>query len=122
MMKPQKRAPTSETYALIAKAMKTGKQVVCLYDGHPREVSPVLLGHTKSEEKALVFQFGGQSRSRLPDWKCFFLAKVSEVQLRDGPLPGTSRHLKRQSCVVDVDLDINPESPYRPRRRLEDVP
>lgn len=117
----RKKPAQSATYRLIAKAMKTGKQVLCLYDGHEREVSPILLGHTKGEEKALVFQFGGQSQSRLPDWKCFFLAKASEVRLRDGSLHAGSRHLKRQSCVEDVDLDINPASPYEPRRRLSDV-
>jgi hypothetical protein len=121
-MTATKKARQSKTYALFAKAMKTGRQVLCLYDDLPREVSPVILGHTKGEEKALVFQFGGQSLSRLPDWKCFFLAKVSEASLLDEPLHTGSRHLKRQSCVEDVDLDINPQSPYQPRRRLSDVP
>ncbi|MGE0240666.1 MAG: hypothetical protein AB7S59_18255 [Parvibaculaceae bacterium] len=120
----RKKTPskTSPTYRLFARAMKAGQQVLCLYDGHARQVSPVILGHSKGEEKVLVFQTaGGSSGSRLPAWKCFFVAKVSEAIARDGPVRSGSSHLTRQVCVEDVDLDINPESPYRPRRTLEDV-
>ena len=117
----QKKAARSATYALFAQAMRKGQQVLCLYDGHARELCPILLGHSKGEEVALVYQFAGASRSRLPDWKCLRLAKASAVRLRDGPLYKGSSHQRAQSCVEVVDLDINPESPYRPRRRLGDV-
>jgi len=117
----QKKTAQSETYVLFAKAMRTGKQVLCLYDGHHRELCPILLGHSKGAEVALAYQFAGKSSSRLPDWKCLRLAKASDVQLRDGPLYKGSSHLRAQSCVEVVDLDINPKSPYRPRRRLSDL-
>jgi hypothetical protein len=112
----------SAVYELFIEAMRSGKQVVCFYDGHAREICPVILGHTDGEEKALVYQFAGaSSKSRVPDWKCFVLAKVSKVRLRDGPLLGDARHVKGQSCVKDVDVDINPNSPYEPRRQLKEV-
>jgi len=109
----------SETYALFEQAMRTRKQVVCVYGGYRRELCPIILGHTRGHEKALTFQFSGGSGSGLPpggEWRCLALAEVSDVALRDGPWFAGSRHNERQRCVEIVDLDVNPESPYRPRR------
>jgi hypothetical protein len=111
----------SPAYALFARAMRERKQVVCLYDGWRRELCPIILGHTDGAEKALTFQFGGETGSRLRpggDWRCLFLDRVTGVELRDGPFHAGDRHQVRQSCVAEVDLDVNPESPYRPKRRL----
>lgn len=112
----------SSTYELFAEAMLSGKQVLCSYDGYPRELCPIILGHAKGEEKALVFQFAGKSSKGLPpkgSWKCLFLAKVRDVELHEGPLRSGSSHQQPQGCVEDVDLDVNPSSPYHPRRRLD---
>jgi hypothetical protein len=84
-------------------------------------VCPVILGHTGGEEKALVFQVGGTSSHRLPpkgEWRCFHLSVVADVELHDGPWRAGSSHQSSQHCVEDVDLDVNPDSPYSPRRRL----
>lgn len=111
----------STTYELFARAMAERKQILCSYDGHPRALCPIVLGHSKGEETALVYQFAGGSGSRLPpggDWKCLRLAKVRDVRLRDGPWHAGTSHRRRQSCVETVDLDVNPASPYAPRRRL----
>lgn len=111
----------SSTYQLFAQAMAGRKQVLCTYDGYPREVCPVILGHSKGREAALVYQFAGGSRSGLPkggQWKCFSLSKASGVRLRDGPWRAGSSHRRPQSCVEIVDLDVNPDSPYDPLRRF----
>jgi hypothetical protein len=108
-------------YRLFAEAMAERKQILCTYDGHRRELCPIILGHSQGQEKALTFQFGGESSKGLPpggEWKCLFLAKVSDVQLRDGPWRAGDRHQQRQTCVEIVDLDVNPASPYNPKRRL----
>jgi hypothetical protein len=112
----------SPTYALFAKAMAERKQILCSYDGHPRELCAVILGHTKGEEVALTYQFGGQSKSGLKpggQWKCLTLAKVFAARLRDGPWHAGTQHRSHQTCVEIVDFDVNPESPYRPQRRLD---
>jgi hypothetical protein len=109
----------SRSYELFATALLERKQVVCLYDGYRRELCPVILGHTKGEEAALVYQFAGGSGSGLPpggSWKCLRLAKASAVQLREGPWIAGDSHQRAQACVEDVDLDVNPASPYNPRR------
>ena len=64
----------SETYALFLRAMRERQQITCIYQGHRRELCPVLLGRTGLEEKSLIFQFGGTT-SRGPvnprdGWKC----------------------------------------------------
>jgi hypothetical protein len=111
----------SSTYDLFVQAMAERKQILCSYGGYHRELCPVILGSSRGEEKALTYQFGGQSESGLPPggaWKCLFLAKVSNVELRDGPWYAGDSHTQRQRCVDIVDLDVNPASPYNPRRRL----
>ncbi len=111
----------SSTYKLLTEAMAKRKQVVCVYDGYPRAICPIILGHNKGEEVALVFQFAGGSRSGLPargQWKCLRLAKMQNVSLRDGRWHAGPKHRQQQTCVEDVDLDINPQSPYQPRHRI----
>jgi hypothetical protein len=100
------------------------KQVLCLYDGCCRELCPIILGHSKGKEKALTYQFGGQSRSGLPpggEWRCLWLDRVSNVELRDGLWHTGKAHKQPQGCVDVVDLDVNPLSPYNPARRLQQL-
>jgi hypothetical protein len=117
-----KRSKRSDNYALFEKAMRRRKPIFCMYGGYPRELCPIILGHSqRGEERALTFQFGGKSSSRLPrggEWRCLSLSKVSSAELRDGPWIVDSRHTQPQGCVEIVDLDVNPESPYQPRRSL----
>lgn len=110
----------STTYDLFAQALLERKQITCLYDGYRRELCPLILGHCKGQEAALVYQFGGESQRGLPAGgqpKCLRLAKASDVRLRVGPWFDCDSHRRAQSCVDDVDLDVNPASPYNPRRR-----
>lgn len=110
----------SHTYELFAEAMAAKKPLVCMYQGHPRALCPIILGHTGGAEKALTWQFGG-SGSRGPvrgQWKCLSLDEVSNTEIIDGPWRSGEQHSQRQSCVRDVDLDVNPDSPYRPKRSV----
>jgi hypothetical protein len=111
----------SETYELIARAMAERRQVLCLYKGYPRALCPAILGHTKGRERTLAYQFAGESSSGLPaggEWKCFQVVEMTNVELRDGKWYSGARHRERQTCVEVVDLDVNPDSPYQPRRAL----
>jgi hypothetical protein len=115
----------SQTYELIARAMAERQQVLCLYQGYPRALCPAILGHTKGQERTLAYQFAGQSSSGLPsggEWKCFQVTEMRNVELRDGEWYGGAQHSARQTCVEVVDLDVNPSSPYRPRRKLPHPP
>jgi hypothetical protein len=111
----------SQTYRLLVQAMTQRKQVLCFYNGFPRAVCPIILGHTKGKERVLAFQFDGGSSEGLPpggEWKCLELAKMSHVELQQGPWHSGSRHSKAQHCVDEVDIDMNPDSPYGPKRSV----
>jgi hypothetical protein len=114
--------PPTQTYRLFARAIIERKQILCRYEGHPRELCPIILGHSQGQEKALTYQFGGSSNSGLPpggEWRCLWLSKLSEVQLRDGAWHSGASHTQPQGCVEIVDLDVNPRSPYAPKRPVK---
>lgn len=118
------RAAPSDVYQLFVQAMIERKHIVCMYDESKRELCPIILGHSKGEEKALTFQFGGDSKIGLPaggDWRCLFLANVTDAWPEDGRWRTGDRHTQPQGCVEIVDLDINPKSPYNPQRRLQQI-
>ena len=123
-MLPQRAKMTmpSAAYRLFEQAMEERRQVACVYQDLPRELCPIVLGWTDGREKVLAYQVGGQSSRPLttPDsrWRCMFLADVSAPVLQDGPWLSGARHRTQQSCVRDVDLDVNPASPFSPRHRL----
>jgi hypothetical protein len=120
-MRVDEEMSSSTIYNLFAEAIKDRKQIVCTYNGYARELCPIILGHKEGQEKALTYQFGGESDKGLPlggQWRCLFLSTVRDAQLRDGPWHAGNSHTQPQGCVEIVDLDVNPASPYRPKRRL----
>lgn len=112
----------SATYELFRQAMAERKQIVCFYQGKRREICPVILGRTDGVEKALTYQFSGQSSRSLTNpanrWRCLTLSEVRAVELHDGPWHSGGGHSAAQTCVKIVDYDVNPESPYNPTGRL----
>ena len=112
----------SAAYLLVAKAMEQRRQLACLYQDRRRELCPVVLGWSDGREKLLAYQLGGESSRPLttPEtrWRCLFLDDTSELSLASGWPEIAAMHRAGQSCVRDVDLDINPDSPFAPRRRL----
>ena len=101
----------SFTYQDFRRAILERKQVICTYKGHHRELCPHILGWTRGREVVLAYQFGGESGSRrLPlrgEWRCFFLAEVRDVRLRDGDWHFGTRQRATQVCVEVVDVDVN---------------
>jgi len=109
----------SKSFDLFLEAVLGRKQIICRYQGHDREVCPHILGHRDGEEKALVFQFGGGSGSKLPragEWRCFKLAEVTDIQLRAGRWYSGSYHRSTQRCVDTVYVDVNTDVPNQPGR------
>jgi hypothetical protein len=99
----------SANYALFRKAILAEHQVVCRYDGRTRELCPhVVIGTNKSgAEVVLAWQFGGQSSGRLPQWRCLRLANVRDARAREGRWHEGGSHRTEQTCVSEIDLDIN---------------
>jgi hypothetical protein len=114
----------SSTYRLFAWAIENRVALLCRYQGHRREIRPIILGHSDGGEKVLVLQTGGSTSKgavRKPDWKCFSLSEVADVQLHEGVWQTGERHQQAQSCVKTVDYDANLQSPYGPRHSLGEL-
>jgi hypothetical protein len=114
----------SATYRLFYRAMVERRPLVCMYRERPRAICPIILGHTDGEEKSLVYQFEGDSGSGRPKgWKCLTLSEITHAELVDAPWQdGGGPHGAAQTCVKDVDADVNPDSPYSPKRRIDRSP
>ena len=101
----------SANYQIVRQAILNQQQIVCTYQGRHRELCPHIIGHTKGAERLLAWQFGGETGSRpLPAggaWKCLDIAEMRNIAPRDGAWRTGSSHQQEQSCVQDIDLDIN---------------
>jgi hypothetical protein len=98
----------SATYTLCRNAILGEQQVVCRYDGRLRELCPHIIGTNKrGEEVVLAWQFGGESSGPLPQWRCLKLDNVSDASPRSGRWHEGRSHQTTQTCVSDIDLDIN---------------
>ena len=98
----------SATYTLFRNAILAGQQVVCSYDGRTRELCPHIIGTSKSgEEVVLAWQFAGESSGKLPQWRCLRLANVRNAHARNGRWHEGGSHRTEQTCVSEIDLDIN---------------
>lgn len=103
----------SAAHALFLAAMRERRQIVCRYQGHRREICPILLGRTGLEEKALVFQFGGSTsagpvsppgRGNASGWRRCAISPCATAPGADG-----ARHSASQSCMKMVEYDVNPD-------------
>jgi hypothetical protein len=98
----------SVTYVFFRNAILSARQVVCFYDGRRRELCPHIIGTNKSgEEVVLAWQFAGESSGPLPQWRCLKLAGVGEALAREGRWHEGRSHRSTQTCVSNIDLDIN---------------
>ncbi|MBR0930510.1 hypothetical protein JQ561_28205 [Bradyrhizobium diazoefficiens] len=98
----------SRTYALFRNAILAEQQVTCVYEGRHRELCPHIIGTNKAgEEAVLTWQFAGESSGPLPQWRCLKLANVSNARARDGRWHEGSSHRSTQTCVKNIDIDIN---------------
>ena len=121
-----KQAPSkrpSPLYRVIWRAVRARKQMTCVYDGCYREVCPHILGYEDlGLERALVFQFGGDSTSKkLPRdgaWRCFDVGKMTDAKLRDGRWRSGVQHRKTQVCIQLVDVDVNVPATLKRRQPL----
>jgi hypothetical protein len=100
--------------------MAARQPIACLYQGHPRAICPTVLGHSNGAEMALVWQFAGSGSQGVVSgqWKCLALAEVANAEMMEGPWRTGEQHRSAQTCVKNVDLDMNPDSPYAPKRKL----
>jgi hypothetical protein len=69
------------------------------YNGRPRDVCPIILGHAADGREALkAYQVGGAtSQGRLPAWRDFYLERIGSRRASPGVWQeGTSHKCLRQ--------------------------
>jgi len=108
----------SANYQLFRKAIIGRKQITCIYEDSYREICPLILGHKNGQEVALSYQLKGPERVSRPvkGWRCLRLESVREATLRDGPWDEGASHKTTQTCVDEVDVDVNKPETLRRRR------
>lgn len=110
----------SAAFALFHRAILERRPLTCRYKGLIRDICPHVLGHSHGREMALVYQFGGQTRTHLPpggEWRCLDLAEVSDIGLhRSGTWHTGRQHTRTQHCVDQVHIDVNEDVLDQPGR------
>lgn len=99
-----------DTYDHIRQAIINKMQVLCDFGGLPREVCPHVIGTKNGRAQVLVYQFGGRSSSGLPpegEWRCMPVERISNVQLREGKWYTGHRHTEPQTCVDEIDVEVD---------------
>jgi len=100
---------TTNNYQTLRAAITAGRSVCLFYKGYWREISPHVLGFKGGSEKVLTYQFGGGSSSGLPmtgEWRCMFVSEISEIRPLNKPWHTGGSHLRPQTCVDQVDVEV----------------
>jgi len=106
----------SAIYRACFAAIQQKHKITFTIGGRQREAYPHILGHSDGREKLFVFQTAGYSKGgRLPGWRCFFVAEIQLLTAAKDGWHTEDSHKQLQSCVKDVDIDVNPKAKQRHR-------
>lgn len=100
----------SATYRLLWQALRERRQLAFRYHDLPRVCCPVILGYAADGRAALfAYQFAGATsgRSKLPQWRCFYVETIRDLQAKSGAWHEGTSHKQAQTCVRFVDVDVN---------------
>jgi hypothetical protein len=98
------------SYSTLRNAVLQKLIVTAQYGGYYREFCPHCLGTKRGREHVLGYQFAGSSSSGLPpggEWRCFDVAKLSNVATRTGTWKTGSSHTRPQACVDNIDVEVS---------------
>ena len=101
-------------HAQVRSAIVHRRPLAALYRGRRRLLCPHLLGWNKHRRlQVLCYQYGGDSESGLqpagsPDnWRCLAVENFSQVELLDGPWQTAENYSRPQTCIEQVELDVD---------------
>ena len=108
-----------DIYRLIRIAVTTRRAISAVYAGRYRLLCPHRLGRSSSGQlRVLCYQYGGESTSGLEpvgspaNWRCIALEKLRTVTLlEDGVWRTAPNHSRPQTCVVELDVDVEAQLP-----------
>ena len=105
-----------DTCELVKFAIQNKKIVRGTYRQRERVMCPHVLGTKYGRQQALFYQFDGYSSSGLhPDgsgvnWRCMFLDELGDISLEDGAWHTAPNHSRPQTCVDDIDVEVQFET------------
>lgn len=100
----------STNYGVIRSAIANRQQVMAIYDGLRRDMCPHVIGWKNGTEKALFFQFAGDSRTGLPpggNWRACFVERLTILEVKDGLWHTGANHSRPQHNVDQIDLEVS---------------
>ena len=103
-----------QAHAQVRSAIIHRRPIATLYRGRRRLLCPHLLGWNKHRRlQVLSYQYGGDSESGLKpagssdNWRCLAVENLSGVELLDGPWQTADNHSRPQTCIEEVELDVD---------------
>ena len=102
----------ASAYDTIHGAIRNKQNISATYKGYYREMSPHVLGHKKGRAHALLYQFGGDSKSGLApvgspaNWRCVFVEELEDVKVQGGDFQTAPNHSRPQTCVDQIDIEV----------------
>jgi len=107
-----------DIYQLLRTAILSKRPIRAMYDGRERWFCPHRLGKNREGQfRVLCYQYRGQSRSGLQpagsaaNWRCIAVEKLSSVVLLEGAWYTAPNHSRPQTCVVELDVDVEAQLP-----------
>jgi hypothetical protein len=103
-----------QAHAQIRAAIVHRRPIAALYGGRRRLLCLHLLGWNKRRRlQVLCYQYGDDSESGLKpagasdNWRCLAVENLRDVELLDGPWQTAENHSRPQTCIEDVELDVD---------------
>ena len=102
------------TYEIIARAIREKKAISAIYKGRRRVMCPHVIGTKNGRAQALFYQFAGESSTRRigppgdhSNWRCMAVDALSDVRISDSEWHSAGNHSQDQTCVGDIDLEVD---------------
>ena len=100
-------------HAQIRYAIIHRRPIAAFYLGRRRLLCPHLLGWSRHRQlHVLCYQYGGDSESGLKpaasdNWRCLAVESLNRVELLDDPWQTAENHSRPQTCIEEVELDVD---------------
>jgi hypothetical protein len=103
-----------QAHTQVRAAIIQRRPITALYRGRRRLLCPHLLGWNRHRRlQVLCYQHGGDSQSGLKpagasdNWRCLAVENLSQVELLDSPWQTAENHSRPQTCIEEVELDVD---------------
>jgi hypothetical protein len=103
-----------QAHTQLRAAIIRRRPIAALYRGRRRLLCPHLLGCNRHRRlQVLCYQYGGDSESGLKqvgasdNWRCLAVENLSQVELLDGVWQTAENHSRPQTCIEEVELDVD---------------